>query len=669
MLLIIALLLIGNISFERASSLPARTGFHTTLLANDNVQQEAGTIAPGFPIERVLKGGETHSFRIQMTAGQFLYAIVDQRGIDVIVTLIGPGGQSLLKVDSPNSNHGPEPVVTIAETSGDYRIEVSAPNKDASTGRYEIRVVALREATTTDRDYVAADRTFWEANKLRLQRTAISGRAAIEKYKQALAFFQTAGDHYRQALTLTVISSVYAGLGEFQKSLEYNEQALPLFRDLKDRILESSTLNSIGGMHDVLGNKPKALEYYRQALFLLPKGGDPITEGAILSNIGLIYSDVSDWQKALEYYRQALSIFQTIGGKRREAITLNNIGVAYSSLGEREKSLDYYQQALSIRRAIGDKPGEASTLTSIGQAYTLSGEASRALEFYRQALPLRKAAGDRLGEATTLDYIGLAYSSLGEQEKALNYHQQALELGKAVGDLRGEARTLSNLGYVHTLLGQSQKGIEYYNQALSLFRRIGDRNNEAIALYGLARTERSLGKLVEARQHIEAALSLFEDVRSHAGSELLRASYLASKQEPYQFYIDLLMGMHSLEPTKGYDALALQTSERARARSLLETLNESHVDIRQGVAANLIDKERELSQVLNAKAQRQIQLMAQKGSQAQIATLDKEMSALEEEYQQVETAIRRNSPQYAALTQPQPLGLKEIQQQLDAGTL
>ncbi len=72
---------------------------------------------------------------------------------------------------------------------------------------------------------------------------------------------------------------------------------------------------------------------------------------------------------------------------------------------------------------------------------------------------------------------------------------------------------------------------------------------------------------------------------------------------------------------------------------------------------------------MNAKAQREMTLKARKGSAEEIATVQREISALEDEYQQVQAAIRKNSPQYSALTQPQPLGLKEIQQQLDPNTL
>jgi CHAT domain-containing protein len=83
----------------------------------------------------------------------------------------------------------------------------------------------------------------------------------------------------------------------------------------------------------------------------------------------------------------------------------------------------------------------------------------------------------------------------------------------------------------------------------------------------------------------------------------------------------------------------------------------------------LIARERSLSQLLNAKAQRQIQLLAQKGSPQEIDIVKKEIGALENEYQQVEATIRKDSPQYAALTQPQTLTLTEIQRQLDGNTI
>jgi hypothetical protein len=76
-----------------------------------------------------------------------------------------------------------------------------------------------------------------------------------------------------------------------------------------------------------------------------------------------------------------------------------------------------------------------------------------------------------------------------------------------------------------------------------------------------------------------------------------------------------------------------------------------------------------LQQSLNDKAERQTRLLGSKHTAEQAAAA-KEIEAITTDYQQVCAQIRTRSPRYAALTQPQPLTLKEMQQQLlDADTL
>src|SRR5262245_36305865 len=45
------------------------------------------------PTEREIKGGESHAYEIVLEAGRYLNAVVDQRGIDVKVSVIGPDGK------------------------------------------------------------------------------------------------------------------------------------------------------------------------------------------------------------------------------------------------------------------------------------------------------------------------------------------------------------------------------------------------------------------------------------------------------------------------------------------------------------------------------------------------------------------------------------------------
>lgn len=633
--------------------------------------QTPGELPTLAPVERELKGGETQSFRIVLSAGQFLHALVEQKDIDVVTAVFGPDGKQLSESNSPNDRWGTEPVLLVASVPGEYRVDIQPLNNKAQPGRYEIKIIALREASAVDKGHAAAQAAFDEARKLRFQQTAASRRAAIEKCEQALPLFEAAGDTYRRALTLMAIGIAYYPMNEYRKALEYFNQTLAIAIALGDKRLEAGTETFIGGMLDFIGDVGKALDHYHRALKLAREGGWRLAEGNALSNIGKIYNDAADWEKGLEFYGQALRIFVSLGSKDNEAQTLNNIAVAYSQSGENQKALDYLQQSLPLMRASNDIFGEVNTLLNLGRTHRRLGDYAKALSYFKEGQERVKASGNRSHEAEALDEIGKAFSEQGQNKEALEYHQQAIQILRKVGNVRREAFALANLGEVYNRLEQPDQAQEQFSQALSIFRNIGDLSSAAVVLEGIARAEQKRGNLEEARKSITESLSLIDTVRSRSGSLQLRASYRASAsvERAYEFYIDLLMQQHAKSPAQGFDAEALRASERGRARSLLEKLSEAPVDIRQGIDPALIDKERDLKRVMSAKAQREMTLKARKGNAEEIATLQREISALEDEYQQLQAAIRKNSPQYSALTQPQPLGLKEIQQQLDPNTV
>jgi len=614
-----------------------------------------------------LKGGESHSYTIKLSAGQFLYALVEQEGIDVRVTLFRPDGAQLAVCNSPNGSWGSEPILLVADVSGEYRVEVSAPNAKANAAYYEVKMVALREASAVDKGHVIAQRSFEEAQRLRSKPNATDKRAAIVKYQEASPLFQAAGDIYRQTLNLQAMGATYAQLNDFRTSLQLFEEALTLAQELENERLETPIRNYLGGINDVLGEVTKSRQHYERARQLARRLNDKLNEGAALNNIGKLYNDNGDFQKALDYYLQALPLFAEFPPPR--ASILNNIGVANISLGDLERALDYLQQSLTILKTTNDRTNESNTLSNIGLAYSRLLKYQEALDYYGQARAMQQKIENRAQEAQTLDFLGATYSDMGQQEKALEYHQQAVDIQRATKNVRREAVSLNNLGHVYGLLGKPEKALDQFDQALSILRNINDLNNAAVALEGKARVEQQLGKLSEARNDIKESLSLIETVRARTGSQQYRVSYLASREKAYELYIDLLMQLHAKEPAARHDAEALQVSERGRARSLLEMLNESHVDIEQGVSPDLVTREREIRQAINAKAQGQIQLRAQNGNRLEIETFDKEIRALEDEYQQVRVAIRTASPAYADLTHPQPLDLKGIQQQLDADTV
>src|SRR5262249_55417812 len=76
-----------------------------------------------------------------------------------------------------------------------------------------------------------------------------------------------------------------------------------------------------------------------------------------------------------------------------------------------------------------------------------------------------------------------------------------------------------------------------------------------------------------------------------------------------------------------------------------------------------------LQQLIAAKAAKQTRMLSRQHTDPEVRTAANEMTGLATELDQVQTRIRQASPQYAALTRPSPLSLKEIQTEvLDSDT-
>ncbi|NEP87818.1 MAG: CHAT domain-containing protein [Okeania sp. SIO2C2] len=515
-----------------------------------------------------------------------------------------------------------------------------------------------------------AEKVFDEGMKLYQEGTAESLRGAVPKWEEALLLFRKTGNLSREATTLNNIGSVYDSLGEKQIALNFYQQALPLRRQVGDRGGEATTLNNIGFVYNSLGEKQIALKFYQQALPIYQQVGDRFGKAITLNNIGIVYDSLGEKQTALNFYQQALILRQQVGDRFGKAGSLNNIGLVYDSLGEKQTALNFYQQALPIYQQLGYRRGEATVLNNIGLVYDSLGEKQTALNFYQQALPIYQQVGDRGGEATTLNNIGLVYDSLGEKQTALNFYQQALPIYQQVGYRRGEATTLNNIGLIYDSLGEKQTALNFYNQSLTLDQQVGDQSGQAITLYNIARLKRGEGKLTESLATIEKSLEIIENLRTKVASPELRASYFATVQDRYEFNIDLLMQLHQQQPNQGYDGKAFHASERSRARTLIELLNEASVNIRQGIDPQLATAETELQQQLNTIETQRIQLLSGEYTPEQKANIEKTRDKLIDEYDKLRAKIRTASPNYAAITQPQPLTLKEVQQQvLDNDTL
>jgi CubicO group peptidase (beta-lactamase class C family) len=113
-------------------------------------------LRPGKPVEQELRREQTHRYRVRLRAGEMMQTVVDQRGIDVVVRVLGPDGRRLSEVDSPNGTQGPEPVLFDAPAEGEYTVEVAPldEGQEILPGRYEIRLVKVLKPAKSPREKV-----------------------------------------------------------------------------------------------------------------------------------------------------------------------------------------------------------------------------------------------------------------------------------------------------------------------------------------------------------------------------------------------------------------------------------------------------------------------------------------------------------------------------------
>src|SRR5262249_7833053 len=182
-------------------------------------------------------------------------------------------------------------------------------------------------------------------------------------------------------------------------------------------------------------------------------------------------------------------------------------------------------------------------------------------------------------------------------------------------------------------------------------------------LAALAGTIRHEGKLEVAAQLYKQALNLLEEKTTDLTEVAEQRSLYRSRESRYYHeYADLLL-------EQGHTELAFQVLESSRAHTLFEMLAQAQVDMSGGADPTLLGRERRLRQLLQAKSEYRIRLVYGPHAGTQLPAIEAEIEQLMLQYQQVLAQLRVSSPSYATLTQPQSLGVAEIQKLLDTNTL
>jgi CHAT domain-containing protein/Tfp pilus assembly protein PilF len=482
--------------------------------------------------------------------------------------------------------------------------------------------------------------------------------------EEALAAARRAGDAALESEALFNLGSLQYSFGRMREASGFFESSSEAARRASETGLEARAELYVGQTAVMMEERTRAETALGRARALSHARGDGRGEAEAVRVLGQLYSRLGENQKALDSFEKARGLLAALDDPAAEAAISNAVGQLYFDMGEIETALDHYLRALALNRSHLFRRREAATLLEVGRSYLELGRRSEARTHLEGALAIYRELENPRLEADVLAVLGRLEAASGEESAALRSFGRAAELKTEVGDARGRAFVLEELGSLHRALGRHSDALRNFREAAERSREADDPLFESQALYHAATAYRDLSRLEEARDAIEESIRLAETLRASVASHGLRTSFLASVHERYSFYIDVLIRLNRARPEEGLDALAFQTAERVRARTLRESLQEAAAGIRAGIAPEIRERERELRRRLGDLALSR-ELATGDGD---LDRLRAEIAEATDEYDRLQSTIRTRNPRYASLTEPVPVTLTETRALLDAET-
>lgn len=421
------------------------------------------------------------------------------------------------------------------------------------------------------------------------------------------------------------------------------------------------------------------------------------------------------WDEAIAAYQQVSQLHANWPD------TFNRLGIAYYELGRSSRSLETLEaslEAYGTAIALCNRPN----VTMRGMVTICADNTNiyyqnmvtlyRELEgWYRQQNRIEEAqiaaakqfevnpdlvAFRVLAQPTVKDYnaLGRALYARARYPEAIAAYNQAIQR-IATADSQLAASVYNNLGTALSLVDDEAGAIDAYRQAttlnpapaqyVNLTRALirTEQWNELIAVY--REFEQELAKI----ETIPVGTSVIDSLNIVAPPSLKdytdRARNFAEKQDYYAFYIQQLMNPAlpadlMLEPGISPQERALEISERARSRALLESLILSEAfqitDPQLKQQKEALEKQgKQLTERfnrLNAAQNRDpadLNVRPVADSENVRLQIAQEIQTLRQQYKAVIDQIRVQNPRYGELDPLTPTTVPEIQGLLDDDTL
>ena len=496
-----------------------------TLKAIVQIADRAELLQPLHPIEKKLKGDQSHDYLLKVDSGAFFRIDVDQRGIDVLLELDGPDGKKLTEVDSPNGISGLESLVFIAGPGGTYKIRVRSLQANVAPGKYVISLSDYRPAAERERRLLALHLKYREALDLQVRAQLAEAQAAAHEALK-MAEENLGREHPETALVLITVAEIERANNRSESAAALFRRALETLRDASgsDRITLAQAWEGLGNTLFDRQDLSGAERCYQQAISVRERvfGKDSPDIVILLGSLAQIYLDQGDLERAELHFKRARNLYETVVGTDNPAAInfLNNYAGFYCVLADYSEAEKLYQQALAIQQKILDSehPDCVRTIDNLAGLYYQMGDTEKAGRLREEALKIQEKVYGPAHPmvALALSNLGVVFYRKGDLSKAEALYLRALKIYEE-GEFRDHpnaAAVMRNLANVRRNRGDLDGAESLYRRAININRKAyGEIHPDlAATLNGLSSLASLRGNLVEAESLAQQALKIQESV-------------------------------------------------------------------------------------------------------------------------------------------------------------
>lgn len=499
----------------------------------------------------------------------------DERGMHACLVALGDECERLASASPADALTAGETLAKVAQTLG---VQSAAARTLRATvpalayqGKLEESIARAELAANTA---LAADDTV-EAARARV--ASLHALTKLGRTSDALTTGTTARDVLLAAARPDLaaraelnLANIHKVRGETSLALAALERALASIPE-SDGNARGITFNSLGETLLQLDRFEESEQAFRSANALL--AAQPLARAIVAGNLADLLARQGRVGEALRIFDDAARATKDVAPGHHARLEIDR-AEALLAIGAFAEALDATTRALEVAATKGLKSESARGTLVLARALLAAGRTTEAQQAQTRAATIVEESGDLRGRrAAALLASELAWTH-GDAARAIDC---AVEAGATNPLLAVE----SPLDVAHAdlrlaraqLLTEDTLGAERIAElSLQTARRLGVKSIELDALLlsaDVARTQQGVAAAIEKLAH---AVEIAESTRATLGADSHRAAYASLSLRAYE---DLALDLLALGLERGSQeelARAFETTERARSRTLLDTM-------------------------------------------------------------------------------------------------